>query len=1361
MIFVKNHYVLRLTFYNKVDAKPIICHNGSKIIKSKGMPMKDHRPAQMLFIFIMLALLALIGLFSAGFAPGSTRAATPPPDIPAIVDKLYLGVPAGNGYQPQRLTFDSQRQRLYTFNNGLAELDEGLTLSRFDQPTGQIAVLIRLADTRLPAQPTDLFPSNSFAPRPLAVQADPYRPRLYALWGDLYGNPPYSNLSILDTDTLAALTTLPDVRGVAAAPDRLYLVNETRLRAVYPDTLAQLAEITLPASTAQPPSSYLQPILAVNPTTNRLYLAQSANTLLALDATTLAVVGRYTAPAQLMQFTVDPLTGRVLVIDHDGAQVYLRALNSEAQPLTDPAPFILTDDTYSDPRLTLSGPTIYVTNRTIDAHQLQSFDAGLNQTGSRLIPGYPTDLTADPTTGQIYLAYAGSASYLLSLDPTTDARQPIYTALSLLDALADPANNRLYALTNDGGLHVLNLSDYTEIIRLETSAFNPQQPTYSSAPYLSFDAGRHRLYIGGDSPQVFDTATLTRLAALDTPGQLTADPASDRLFLTPPCSCRMNLCNTLILNADTFTGTATLFPPQEPLVAPCPMSNFVDVANRLLYTRINNGVPGSNGGAYFTVFNIAGPPQEIYTNGNISYSAPALDSPRARAFFSRYRMDNSFLERFELQGQTLTPTLQLAEAAGQLLFDPLVQRLYAVDNQTLQTFEADLTLLSQISLPGYFHPFTFDSPAQRLFLGNDNADLLIVTASGGQLEPPPPAKTSEFPDRPQLFVASNDVRFGIFNQQLYRSTDAGQSWQLLGQGLPDQRVNTLAISPNYPADRTLLAGLAGGLYRSTDGGDTWTPATRGLTDLYITGLAFSPTFTRDQTLFAASATGGLHRSTDGGSTWTALSQTYTDSSSSNAGLSSLAVSPTFAQNGLVIISHDTLLRSTTGGDAWQDTGLPKGLVAFAPVGLLSSEGRWRSEDGGQSWQPSAAGLAPNQGARSLFFSPTFAADQTVYLLLDQNYEPPFLLQRSTAAGRTWQLLLNGLPPDFQLAAATVLPNGNLYLSDSGGQLLEMSPQSLTWGRPPVDPTALELQAMAVAPNQTLFVANSEAGVLKSEDGGRTWADTDFPGRANDTNLAQLALSADGTLVGAMGTILERSDDGGQNWAYLPLPAGFTVNALAVSPNLAADGVILTGGNYAANQILRSNDGGQSWQVVFEGQTVEGAAEIGGLAVSPNFAGDGAAYAWLQYGGLLRSTDGGQNWARVPGPYDSATAQVLAVSPDGKLYLGALYGGLYVSADGGQSWQDLSGNISDQRVWSSALAFGPNNLLLLGTDIGLYRSADGGQSWSAASAGLPLDASRNTPQAVRTLAFDGQRFYAALIQGGVYVSDDLGQSWRKP
>ena len=116
----------------------------------------------------------------------------------------------------------------------------------------------------------------------------------------------------------------------------------------------------------------------------------------------------------------------------------------------------------------------------------------------------------------------------------------------------------------------------------------------------------------------------------------------------------------------------------------------------------------------------------------------------------------------------------------------------------------------------------------------------------------------------------------------------------------------------------------------------------------------------------------------------------------------LALSPTYGDDHLLIINYSNLLRSTDGGDTWTDSGVPGGLVAFSPDfahdRLVLSEGRWRSADGGQTWQPSAVGLEPTDwGAASLFFSPHFAADQTVYILLKQGLRWP--ADAATLGGR--------------------------------------------------------------------------------------------------------------------------------------------------------------------------------------------------------------------------------------------------------------------------------------------------------------------------------------------------------------------------
>jgi photosystem II stability/assembly factor-like uncharacterized protein/DNA-binding beta-propeller fold protein YncE len=1285
------------------------------------------------------------------------------PDIPVIVEQLYLGVPAGNGHSPQRLVVDSQRQRLYTLNNGLSDTNAGNTISVIDLKTSQVTDLLRLETPSRPSLLAEPYESILSPPRVLDLQLDPYRPRLYALTGDLYADPPYSNLSIIDLTTLTVLNTVSGVLAIAPGPNQLYLLSQNRLWSADPNSLTELSGTNLQSPITNPPS------LLFNPTTNRLYLLNSP-TLQVFAATTLTLVNTYTAASELKQVVLDPTNNGLWLIENDGAGLNLAGLDSAGRPLPAPAPLTLTDDTYSEPRLALAGSTLAVTNRAVDTYSLQLLNkADLTLSTELPIPSYPTSLAADSTSGRLYLSYSNPPDYILQVDPASRASQAIFTALTIRDALADPATGRLYVLNDQGTLQVLSLATYREIARLATanvSTWNVER--------LALDPTRQRLYLSGNPAQVVDTETLTITATLDTPGQLTPDPASNRLYLTPPCNCRTELCNTLILDAGTLTTSvssghaATLFPPQEALVAPCVFATTLDEANQLLYAQIYNGVPGSNSGDYFTVFNVAGPPQELYTAADISFGQPALDPLRRRAFVPRYRMSQAFLYRFEAQGQIFTPTLQVAGAAGALTYDPTFDRLYAVTGSTLQVYDGDLALLSEIALPGAFSPLTFDPQAQRLYLTDRSANLLVVASSGGQLAPPPQphARSSATTPPPQLFIAPGGDYFQIYNAQLYRAQNGAQPWEILGRGLPDRYVTTLAISPNFRADQTLLVALggpdrAGSLYRSRDGGDTWQPTTRGLTDLNIKHIVFSPTFAQDNTIFVSSLSGGLYRSADGGDTWLSLAGAYTTDPAS-AQVSDMAVSPNFASDGLVLISAGTLRRSSDGGNSWQDTGLPAGLLAFSPNfardGLILSEGRWRSSDGGQSWQPAAAGLAPNRGAVRLFFSPNFTTDQTVYLLAAQDYDEPYLLQRSNDAGRAWQTLLGGLPPNFKLAAATLLPNGNLYLSPSQGQALTLAPQQLTWGRSGVDPTQLDWQDLAVGPEGALYVANSTAGVLKSLDGGRTWQDTNFPARADETSEAKLASANNGTLFAAIGPVVERSADGGQSWTYLSqLPPGFGVTALAVSPTFAPDGIVLVGGDYRAKQILRSSDGGQTWQVVFDGSQRADYSDVSAFAFSPNFATDRTVYAWLQYAGLLRSSDGGQSWTVVPSDKSSIFAQALLVAPTG-LYVGALGGGLYATADGGQSWQDLTANIPGNRQWSRALAFGPGNSLFLGADIGIYRTQDGGQTWSQASTGLPLGPD-SPGQGVRALRFSGQRLYAALVNGGIFVSTDQGQSWH--
>ena len=72
----------------------------------------------------------------------------------------------------------------------------------------------------------------------------------------------------------------------------------------------------------------------------------------------------------------------------------------------------------------------------------------------------------------------------------------------------------------------------------------------------------------------------------------------------------------------------------------------------------------------------------------------------------------------------------------------------------------------------------------------------------------------------------------------------------------------------------IYATDAATLFRSDDAGQTWEPAAEGLPEEALTALTLDPR--QPRRLYAATATGALYQSEDGATTWSALAGTETD-----------------------------------------------------------------------------------------------------------------------------------------------------------------------------------------------------------------------------------------------------------------------------------------------------------------------------------------------------------------------------------------------------------------------------------------------------------------------------------------------------
>ncbi len=125
------------------------------------------------------------------------------------------------------------------------------------------------------------------------------------------------------------------------------------------------------------------------------------------------------------------------------------------------------------------------------------------------------------------------------------------------------------------------------------------------------------------------------------------------------------------------------------------------------------------------------------------------------------------------------------------------------------------------------------------------------------------------PDDPMLLWA------GVEIDGLYRSRDAGISWEAAGTGLSSRDIHDLLFIPG-PGGTTMLAATNNDLNSSTDGGDSWQPLRlhERLPWPYYRRLA-QPSG-RPRTLLLGTgngppgSAGTVARSLDGGSTWQAL-----------------------------------------------------------------------------------------------------------------------------------------------------------------------------------------------------------------------------------------------------------------------------------------------------------------------------------------------------------------------------------------------------------------------------------------------------------------------------------------------------------
>jgi photosystem II stability/assembly factor-like uncharacterized protein len=475
---------------------------------------------------------------------------------------------------------------------------------------------------------------------------------------------------------------------------------------------------------------------------------------------------------------------------------------------------------------------------------------------------------------------------------------------------------------------------------------------------------------------------------------------------------------------------------------------------------------------------------------------------------------------------------------------------------------------------------------------------------------------------------------------LYKSTDQGDTWERLKDGLPEELGKmAIAVSRSNPEKVYALIESdsekeAGGLFVSTNGGKKWNRITNDHRLVqrawYYIELFIDPK--NENTIYVLSAS--ALRSTDGGKTWETLSGTHGD-------YHDLWINPNDSNN--FIISNDGGSAVTfNGGKSWStQANMP--TAQFYRINV-DNQFPYRIYGGQQdNTSVSIASRELGGGGISTASWTYSAGGESAFLAFDP--DNPNLVMGDSYQG-TIEVL------DVKASAATnVMAAPIQYLGMDAKDLK----YRFNWNAPII--------WSKWEPNTYYHGAQY---LLKTSDLGRSWKEVS-PDLTRNEKEKQ----------GRGGGPYTNEEVGAENYG--------TLAYIMESP--LEKGVIWTGSDDGFVSLTR--DGGVTWKNV----TPKGLAEclINAIEVSP-FDKATAYIATTRYKfndhapGLYKTTDYGNTWTKITnGLPDNAFTRVVREDNERRdlLFAGTELG-LFVSWDGGKNWASFQLNlpvtpITDLRV----------------------------------------------------------------------------------
>ena len=663
---------------------------------------------------------------------------------------------------------------------------------------------------------------------------------------------------------------------------------------------------------------------------------------------------------------------------------------------------------------------------------------------------------------------------------------------------------------------------------------------------------------------------------------------------------------------------------------------------------------------------------------------------------------------------------------------------------------------------------------------------LIGPARGGRV-----TAVAGVPQEPMTFY------FGSTGGGVWRTTDAGISWHdLSAQAFASSSIGSIDVADSDPNVIYVGTGSAGirsnvsigrGIYKSSDAGKSWRLV--GLPDAGQIGRIVvhptNPDIAYAAVLgnpFASGPTRGVYRTKDGGASWQKVL-----AGSDSTGASDVELQP--GNPGVVYASlwrgqrrpwtiisggaEDGIFKSIDGGDHWTRLGggLPTGVTGksdlavsaaapqrvYALVEAKVNAGLYRSDDAGEHW--ALVNTTPGLITRPFYYDHV-QADPTN---ADIVYAGAESFYKSTDGGKTFRTMSTPHGDNHDMWINPT--NGKIMIqSNDGGANVSMN-GGVTWSSQQNQPTA-EIYQVAVDdqyPYRVYGAQQDEGGTLIMTSLPVSTAGLDDPiqgwrqGPGCETGPSMPHRTNPDTVYGSCkGQFSRLSLRTGQEKQYWVGGQSLYGNANVdlryrfqrVSPMETSPHDVRT--VYYGSQFLhRTRDEGATWETI-----------------SPDLTANDPRYRTVYSGDPITIDD----VIDATGEEMYATLYAIRESPlkAGLIWTGSNDGVISLTRDGGKTWKNVTpkglppgGRVQniDPSPHRPGAAYAAVLLYLLGDfQPYIYKTEDYGESWTRltnGTNGIPADA---PTRVVREDPSRAGLLYAGT-EFGMYVSFDDGAHWR--